>query len=72
MNDVYVEALNYKTFNQDGKESAISKTKDYIPPNVIFQHLTIKEKVKKIEVNSVRSGCIFDTLTSVDICEIEK
>ena len=28
--------------------------------------------MKKIEVNRIRNGYIFDTLTSVDICEIIK
>ena len=45
MNNVYLEAFNKQTFNQDGDESAILKTKFYNPPNLIFQHLPIKEKV---------------------------
>ena len=47
MNDVYVKAFNDQTFNEDGDESAILKIKYYNPPNPIFQHLPIKEKVKK-------------------------
>ena len=46
--------------------------KYYNPPNPIFQHLPVKEKVKKIEVNRMRNGYIIDTLTSVDIQEIVK
>ena len=46
--------------------------KYYNPPNLIFQHLPVKEKAKKIEVNRMRNGYIIDTLTSVDICEIVK
>ena len=38
----------------------------------MFQHLTVKEKVKKIESKRVRNGYILDTLTSIDICEIAK
>ena len=72
MNDVYVEAFNNQTFNEDGDESAILTIKNYIPPNLIFQHLPVKGKVKKIEVNRMPNGYIIDTLTSVDICEIVK
>ena len=72
LNDVYVEAFNNQTFNQDGDESAILGIKYYNPPNLIFQHLPVKEKVKNVEVNRMRNGNIIDTLTSVDICEIVK
>ena len=47
MNNVYVEAFNNQTFNQDGDESAILTIKSYNPPNRVFQHLPVKEKVKK-------------------------
>ena len=72
VNDVYVEAFNNQTFNKDYDESAILTIKYYNPPDIIFQHLPIKEKVKKIEVNRMRNGYIIDTLTSVDIQEIVK
>ena len=72
MNDVYVEAFNNQTFNEDGDESAILTIKYHNPPDLIFQHLPVKEKVKKIEVNRMRIGYIIDTLTSVDIQEIVK
>ena len=72
MNNVYVEAFNNQTFNQDGDESAILRIKYYNPRNLIFQHLPVKEKVKNVEVNRMRNGYIIDTLTSVDICEIAK
>ena len=72
MNDIYVEAFNNQTFNEDGDESAILTIKYYNPPNLMFQHLPVKEKVKKIEVNRMRNGYIIDTLTSVDIQEIVK
>ena len=72
MNHVYVEAFNSQTFNEDGNESAILTIKYYNPPDLIFQHLPVKEKNKKIEVNSMRNGFIIDTLTSVDIQEIVK
>ena len=47
MNDNYVEAFNNKTFNQDGEESAILTIKNYNESNLTFQHLPVKEKVKK-------------------------
>ena len=72
MKDVYVEAFNNQTFNQDGDESAILTIKNYNPPDLIFQHLPVKEKVKKVEVNRMRKAYIIDTLTSVDIQEIVK
>ena len=72
MNKTFVEALNNQTFNEDGEESAMLSIKYYNPPNLIFQHLPVKEKVKKIEVNRMRNGYIIDTLTSVDIQEIVK
>ena len=72
MNNVYVEAFNNQTFNQDGDQSAILRIKYHNPPNLIFQHLPVKEKVKNVEVNRMRNGYIIDTLASVDICEIVK
>ena len=57
---------------RDGDESAILRIKYYRPPNPIFQHLPVKEKVKKIEVNRIRNRYIIDTLTSVDIQVIVK
>ena len=47
MNDVYVKAFNDQTFNEDGDESAILTMKYHSPPDLIFQHLPIKEKVKR-------------------------
>ena len=72
MNNVYVEAFNNQTFNQDGDESAILRIKYYNPRNLIFQHLSVKEKVRNVEVNRMRNGYIIDTLTSVDIFQIVK
>ena len=37
MNNVYVEAFNNQTFNQDGDESAILGIKYYNPRDLIFQ-----------------------------------
>ena len=67
MNNVYVKAFNDQTFNQDGNESAILKLKYFNPPDFVFQHLPLKEKVKNIEGKWMRKGYIIDTLTNVDI-----
>ena len=72
MNTTFVDAFNNQTFNEDGDESAILTIKYYNPPDLMFQHLPIKEKVKKIEVNRMRNGHIIDTLTSLDIQESVK
>ena len=56
MNDVYVEAFNDQNFNEDGDESAILTIKIYNPPDLIIQHLPVKENVKKVEVNRMRKG----------------
>ena len=45
MNDVYVEAFNNQTFSEDGNESAILTIKYYNPPDLLFQHLPIEEKI---------------------------
>ena len=70
LNDVYVEAFNHQTFSEDGNESAILAIKHFNPPDLIFQLLPVKEKVKKIEVNRMGNGYIISTLTSVYIQEI--
>ena len=69
MNDELVEKFNNQTFTQG---SAILKIKYYNPKNLIVQHLPVKEKEKKIEINRMRNGYIVQTLTSVDIQEIIK
>ena len=69
---MHVEAFNKQTFNQDGNGRAFSKRKNYNPPDWIYLHLLIKEKVKKIDVNRMRDGYIVDVLTSVDFQEILK
>ena len=72
MNDVNVKSFNDQIFNQNSDEPAILKIKYYNPPDLIFQQLPVKEKVKNIEVNRMRNGYIIDRLTSVDIQEIVK
>ena len=72
MNKTYVDAFNNQSFNEDVDESAILRIKYYIPPDLIFQHLPVKEKFKNIEVNRTRNGYISERLTSVDIQEIVK
>ena len=72
MNDIYVKAFNDQTFNEDGDESGKLTKKYYNPPDLIFQHLPVKEKTKNVELNRMRNGYIIDTLTSGDIQEIVK
>ena len=72
MNETYVEAFSNETCNQEGDESAILTIKYYNPPDLVFQHLPVDEKVKKIEVNRMRKGYIIDTLLSLDFQEINK
>ena len=72
MNDVYVKSFNDQTFNQDADESAITKLKHYNPPDLIFQHLPVQQKVRSIKNNRMRNGYITNTLTSVDFPEIVK
>ena len=69
MNDELVEKFKNQTFT---KGSAILKIKYYNPKNLLVQHMPIKERVKKMEINRVRNGFIINTLTSVDIQEIVK
>ena len=68
MNDELVEKFNTQTFTQG---SAILKIKYYNPKNLIVQHLPVKEKEKKIEINRMRNGYITQVLTSVDNQETE-
>ena len=67
LNDVYVEVFNNGTFNQDGNEGAILKIKYYSPPDLIFQHLPVEEKIKITKVTRKQNEIIIDTSTSVDI-----
>ena len=69
MNKTFVDAFNIQTLNQDGFESAILRMNFYNPPALIFQHLTVKGSVKKIEGHGMRNGYIIDPLTSVDTQE---
>ena len=59
--------------------SVFLTVKYHNPENLIFQHLSVKEKIKNPyknnrleELNRMRNGIITDTLTSVDIVEIVK
>ena len=70
MNKTY--AFNIQILNQDADKSAIEGIIYYNPPNLIFQYLPVKEKVKKLEVNRMKNGYIIDKLTNVDIHEIVK
>ena len=69
MNDNLVEKFNNQTFNQG---SAILKIKYYNPKILIVQHLPVKEKVNKMDINRMRNVYITQVLTSVVIQEIVK
>ena len=69
MNNELVEKFNNQTFSQ---ESAILKIKYSDPKNLIVQHLPVKEKEKKIEINRMRNGYKTQVLSSVDVQEIVK
>ena len=69
MNDELVEKFNTGNFTQG---SAVLRSKYYNPKNLIVQHLPVKERKKKIEINRMRNGYIIHHLTSVDIQEIVK
>ena len=45
MNGIFVKDFENKFFYQDGNDSTISKIKYYNPPNIVFQHLLVKEKI---------------------------
>ena len=68
MNVKLVDDFNQKSFNT----SAILKIKYYNPPDILLQHVRIKEEVNKIEVNRLRNGYIVATLTYVDSQQIVK
>ena len=67
MNDELVEKFNTGNFTKGG---AILKLNYYNPKKLIAQHLLVKEREKKIDINRMRNGYNMDTLTSVDIQEI--
>ena len=48
------------------------RIKYYNPKNLIVQHLPVKEREKKIEINRMRNGYIIGYPTFGDICEIVK
>ena len=69
---MFLYDFNIKTFNEDGKDSAIFKKYILQSTYLIFQHLPVKGKVRRTVVNRMAKGSITDTLTSVDFCEIVK
>ena len=78
MNDAICTLFNSGRWNESNR-SAFLTVKYHNPPNLIFQHLPIKEKIENPyknnsieEINRMRNGIIIDTLTSVDIVEIVK
>ena len=70
--DMNGELVNKFTSGNFTQGSAILKIKYYNPKNLIVQHLPVKERVNKREINRMRNGYIIETLTSVDIQDIVK
>ena len=78
MNDAICSLFISGRWNELNR-SAFLTAKYHNPPNFLFQHLPIKEKIENPyknnrleEINRMRNGIIIDTLTSVDIVEIVK
>ena len=69
MNDKIIEQFNTQTFTQG---SVILKVLYYNPSDLLFQYLSLREKVRKTENNSMRYCYIIDTLTNEDLQEIVK
>ena len=69
MNDELVKKFNKQKFSRG---SAILKINYFNPKNLMIQHLPVKEREKKIEINRMRNGYFVEHLTSVDIREIVK
>ena len=69
MNNELVDEFNNGNFT---KGSAILRIRYYNPKNLIFQHLPVKKREKKIEIFRMRKGYNIDTLISVDTKKIVK
>ena len=69
MNDDLVGKLNKQTVTQG---SAILKIQCYNPKNVTVQHIPVKQRVNKMEINQMRNGYNTQLLTYVDIQGIVK
>ena len=69
MNDELIEKFENKTFTQG---SVILKKKYYNPKKLIVQHLPVKEREKKMEINRMPNSYKLITFTSVDIQEFAK
>ena len=69
MNNYLVNKFNNQTFTHG---SAILTIKYYNPKNLIVQHIPVKEREKKMEINRMRIGYNIDTLTSVETQAIVK
>ena len=69
MNGELVEKFITGNFNQG---SAILKSKYYNPKTLLVQHLPAKGREKRIKINRMRNGYKKDTLTNIDIQEVNK
>ena len=66
MNNELVDEFNNGNFTNG---SANLKIRYYDPKNLIVQHLPVKERENKTEMNRMRKGYIIDILISVDAQE---
>ena len=64
MNDEFVERFNSNIVNQG---TAILKVKYYNPPELIFQHPPVEERLNIIEGIGMGNVFIIETVTSFDI-----
>ena len=59
---IFVNDFNNKTHIRNGKDSTNLKIKYYNPPDLMFQHLPVKEKGKNIKVGRKRNWEMFISL----------
>ena len=69
MNEKLVKKFNIGNFTQG---SALLKIEYYNPKNLVVQHIPVKERETKIEINRMRNGYMNQTLTSVNMQEMFK
>ena len=67
MKDEFVQKFISGNFNEG---SVFLKVMYFISKDMVFQHLPVEKKFKKIEVKGLRIGYIIDILTSLDIKKI--
>ena len=69
MRDEFVEKISTQSFS---RENANLKVLYSNASEWILQHLAVREKVKKTQINKLRNGHVIDAINSVDIQKIVK